>query len=1120
MVILAGGTSNLVQDQYTFDPTWGNAGGTTGNLGQPVGVFQFTAGGAAISGTDGLNEFIHDASSNFINFNGVEFKAQVWTGTGVAYAADITTTTSVTFTNIYADGWTHSGATKDTYVVIEGNSGTPFNMGVTLASSVIDGANSGGSGVADSGMAAFAIPVCQNNVIRNVANGCLLNANVLAYANTIGPVNASFDGTQTSACLDAAVMIPGGFSLNYFYSNVVHDCAGITFLTQGAAANNGREFDYLWNNVVYVGSSATTTPPFQFDSISTANNGSQVHAWNNTVVGGASLDCMATVNRGNGNFGTLDLQNNHCISNVGIISLAITGNVFTNNNNLLMSTTTATAQGYTSSESFVYSPSLITNGTVHAGVNLSSLETLNPPGFPVASIANDTTYGGTRLVNIRPSLWDIGAYQFKTLLSGTFFVDNCVTVGDDTNSGTSPATPWLTIGQVNLSGFAPGAVVSCRIGCSWRETLTPPSSGVAGNPITFTAYGAGALPVLDGAFLTSGWISGEPTILSYKASTAADNAYDDGHFLTENSQTLSVSQSNANTYTSGTRFESVALPQGQTIYSATWQGYVYPGDTINTTMYGEAADNSAAFPTAGGTVTCPGSNAQCPNGRAKTSSNVSWVTNNSGSYQSVSVTPIVQEILNRGGWSSGNAMTVLTYSPGPSVPLFGRVFTNVFNTGALLQIVYVTPATNIYAIPFTWTDKYDPTGAVYFDGVKVPQGVASLGALTANNEWYYDYANLAPFLYIYSTTNPNTRVIEIADHDRLYALNCSGRSYVNFSNLSVQRARNGNAWISACANVNLTNMESTLSSSIGVGIELGSSNVTVTGGHIHDNGGLPQGDSDGIGIGGYGAVAETGLNISGVEIDHNANLGIESYAVVGTSGTRNIQFNYIHDNGNCSVDPTRCAGHGVMIDGPGTQTTSVVANLLIGNLGDGLLAVHPSAPITVNAYGNTISANGQNGLDAQVGTWTAKNNLVFNNNVTTGYFEVNVPSTVTSWTSDYNDYWNTGGGNFMQWSGTPATFAGFKTASSGDAHSISTDPLVANAGGRNFSIAANSPLLDTGVSLGSTYQFALLPTSFWPNGVQTGTQNNFNQGWNIGAYLLGVSGQLGGGAAISGGSIH
>jgi hypothetical protein len=91
------------------------------------------------------------------------------------------------------------------------------------------------------------------------------------------------------------------------------------------------------------------------------------------------------------------------------------------------------------------------------------------------------------------------------LKATSYFVDNCVTVGNDSNNGTAQATPWLTVSKVNGSSFNPADTISFRKTCTWHEKLTVPSSGSLGNVITFGAYGSGALPTIDGADTASGW---------------------------------------------------------------------------------------------------------------------------------------------------------------------------------------------------------------------------------------------------------------------------------------------------------------------------------------------------------------------------------------------------------------------------------------------------------------------------------------------------------------------------------------------------------------------------------------------------------------------------------------
>jgi hypothetical protein len=91
------------------------------------------------------------------------------------------------------------------------------------------------------------------------------------------------------------------------------------------------------------------------------------------------------------------------------------------------------------------------------------------------------------------------------LSATTYYVDNCVTVGNDSNNGTSTSTPWLTIAHVNAHSFSPGDSVLFQSTCVWREQLLPPSSGSSGSPITFGAYGGGALPKITAANVQSSW---------------------------------------------------------------------------------------------------------------------------------------------------------------------------------------------------------------------------------------------------------------------------------------------------------------------------------------------------------------------------------------------------------------------------------------------------------------------------------------------------------------------------------------------------------------------------------------------------------------------------------------
>lgn len=95
-----------------------------------------------------------------------------------------------------------------------------------------------------------------------------------------------------------------------------------------------------------------------------------------------------------------------------------------------------------------------------------------------------------------------------TARAATYYVSS--SAGNDSNNGTSPATPWATLRtHVNGGSFNPGDVIYLKRGDTWNEQLIPPSNGLSGSPIQFDAYGTGAAPVITGAapiaFATGSW---------------------------------------------------------------------------------------------------------------------------------------------------------------------------------------------------------------------------------------------------------------------------------------------------------------------------------------------------------------------------------------------------------------------------------------------------------------------------------------------------------------------------------------------------------------------------------------------------------------------------------------
>jgi autotransporter-associated beta strand protein len=97
-------------------------------------------------------------------------------------------------------------------------------------------------------------------------------------------------------------------------------------------------------------------------------------------------------------------------------------------------------------------------------------------------------------------LMKLRALLFTCILIATargadYFVDPA---GNDSNNGTSTATPWRSLGKVNGTVFQSGDNVFFKRGGTWVGTLSPQGSGNSTARITLGAYGAGPKPLING----------------------------------------------------------------------------------------------------------------------------------------------------------------------------------------------------------------------------------------------------------------------------------------------------------------------------------------------------------------------------------------------------------------------------------------------------------------------------------------------------------------------------------------------------------------------------------------------------------------------------------------------
>ncbi len=111
----------------------------------------------------------------------------------------------------------------------------------------------------------------------------------------------------------------------------------------------------------------------------------------------------------------------------------------------------------------------------------------------------------------------------------------------------------------------------------------------------------------------------------------------------------------------GMRFRSVTIPPGALITNA-WIRFVADesnSGVTNLTFFAEATDDAAIFSSSDGNIT----------GRTKTAASVAWTgvpswTTGTTYQTGANLAPIIQEVINRPGWASGNDLVIIVTGTG------------------------------------------------------------------------------------------------------------------------------------------------------------------------------------------------------------------------------------------------------------------------------------------------------------------------------------------------------------------------------------------------------------------------------------------------------------------------
>jgi hypothetical protein len=295
---------------------------------------------------------------------------------------------------------------------------------------------------------------------------------------------------------------------------------------------------------------------------------------------------------------------------------------------------------------------------------------------------------------------------------------------------------------------------------------------------------------------------------------------------------------------------------------------------------------------------------------------------------------------------------------------------------------------------------------------------------------------------------------------RDHAIKTDGKSYITITGLDLTAAIDSIVYLRNSDHITLSTCTIHDTAVHGIKIYLGSGVHTITGNEIYNTG-----------VGNSSGGSGCGLIL-----------------VAGTGGGNNIiQNNYFHDIGgtagdhaiyNQTVDniirynrfvPVTSGSRAFYSVSTGWQfyyntIESVAGTQAIGcGSGSGGATVYNNT--FYNCYRGLITLSGQTGV-------TIKNNIF--SVITDRLYEIQDTTSVTSdynvfypnsWSTNWNSSWDT-------------NFAGWKTTSSQDAHSINADPLFIST--TNFHLKGNSPARRAGADVSLYTDFAGRPVSATP----------------------------------------
>jgi hypothetical protein len=184
--------------------------------------------------------------------------------------------------------------------------------------------------------------------------------------------------------------------------------------------------------------------------------------------------------------------------------------------------------------------------------------------------------------------------------------------------------------------------------------------------------------------------------ITAKSNDAEENKFNNGSIDLNSSDLELYTEEGVDPQAIGMRFENITIPQGATITAAYLEFTVDESTTGTVTMNlaGEAIDNSLIFTTVPYNISS----------RTKTNASVAWTPTDWTVLNSLKQTPdlknCVQEIVNRSGWSTGNAMSFIVN--GGNTPTATRIAYSFDSSSAKAPLLHINYSVNNQCVPSLW----------------------------------------------------------------------------------------------------------------------------------------------------------------------------------------------------------------------------------------------------------------------------------------------------------------------------------------------------------------------------------------------------------------------------------